>query len=253
MNRLSVIVVTKNEEFNIRACLESLKWVDELIVVDDMSTDRTAEIAKRYTKNIFLNETSGIFHRNRNLGIDRSTGDWLLSLDADEVISPELATEIREAINNLQKIGYYLPRKTHFLGQWIRGCGWWPGYTVRLFKRGVTSWPLGTHDTPVIKDKDKVGYLKNPINHYSYRDLRQYFKKFNFFTSRVAQEEYEKGVRVNKGNFLIYFLIRPLFSFFRKYFLWKGYREGFPGFFISFSSALVIFVTYAKLREKQQG
>jgi len=251
MDKLSVVVITRNEEKNIRGCLKSVKWADEIIVVDDMSSDGTVEICREYTKKIFLNDSKGGFHKNKNLGIEKTTGGWVLSLDADEIISPELAEEIKEAINNPGKIGYYIPRKNYFLGRWIRGCGWWPDRIIRLFKKGVTKWPLDIHDTPRIEEKNKVGYLRNSLIHYTYRSLNQYFEKFNRYTSRLAQEEFEKGIRIGKRNFLIYFLMKPLFWFLRKYLLWKGFRDGFRGLFISLSSALVIFVTYAKLWEIQ--
>ncbi len=252
MTKLSVVIITKNEEENIGDCLESVKWVDEIIVVDDMSRDRTVETCKGYTEKVFLNDSQGSFHKNKNLGIEKATGDWILSLDADERLSPESAKEIKAAINNPEKIGYYLPRKNYFLGKWIRGCGWWPDRIIRLFKKGVTKWPLNIHDTPKIEERNKVGYLRKPLIHYTYRSLNQYFEKFNRYTLRLAQEEYEKGIRINKRNFFIYFGVKPSFWFLRKYLLWKGFRDGFRGFFISLSSALTIFTTYAKLWEKQE-
>ena len=250
--KLSVVVITKNEEENIRDCLESVKWADEIVVVDDMSTDRTVEICRKYTKKIFPNNSGGSFHKNKNLGIEKATGDWILSLDADEIISPELAREIKKAISNPEKIGYCLRRKNYFLGRWIRGCGWWPDRIIRLFKKGVTRWPLDIHNTPRIEEKNKVGYLRNFLIHYTYQNFDQYFEKFNRYTSRLAHEEYEKGIRIGKRNFFIYFMLKPLFWFLRKYLLWKGFRDGFRGLFISLSSALVIFTTYAKLWEKQK-
>ena len=251
--KLSVVVITKNEEKDIRDCLESVKWADEIVVVDDLSNDGTVEICREYTKKAFSNDSQGSFHKNKNLGIEEATGDWILSLDADERVSPKLAKEIKEAINDPKKIGYYIPRKNYFLGKWIRGCGWWPDRIIRLFEKGATRWPLDIHDTPRIEQKNKVGYLRNSLIHYNYQNFNQYFEKFNRYTSRLAQEEFEKGIKVNKGNFTVYFLIKPLFWFLRKYLLWRGYRDGFRGFFISFSSALVIFTTYAKLWEKQKN
>ena len=255
MKKISVVIATKNEEKNIKKCLESVKWADEIIIVDDVSSDRTVDIAKHYTSKVFIQDSEGDFHKNKNLAIEKANGDWILSLDADEVITPELAYEIKEAIKNEKMLGYYLNRKNFFLGRWIRGCGWYPDYIIRLFRKGVTRWPLlaeDFHGTPQIADRERVGYLKNPILHYSYTSLNQYFEKFNFYTSCLAKQEYIHGVRLNKYNFFIYFLIKPIFWFLRKYFFWKGYRDGFRGFFISFSSALTIFITYVKLWELQK-
>jgi len=249
MNKLSVTIATKNEEENIAKCLESVKWADEIVIVDDNSTDKTVEIAKVFTKNIFMRDSFGDFHKNKNLAIEKATGEWILSLDADEIITPELSCEIQKAIKDKNKLGYYLNRKNYFLGRWIKGCGWYPNYIIRLFKKGTTKWPLEIHDVPQIADKKKVGYLKNPFIHYSYVSLTQYFEKFNLYTTNLSKEMLAKGVRISKRNFFIYFVAKPIFYFFRKYFLWGGYKDGFCGFFISFSSALTVFVMYAKLWE----
>lgn len=253
MIKLSVVIATRNEEKNIQECLESVKWADEIIIVDDMSTDKTVEICKKYTEKIFLNDSNGSFHKNKNFAIEKANGEWILSIDADEIIPIELSEEIKKAIQSPKMLAYYLNRKNYFIGKWIRGCGWYPDYIIRLFKKGVTRWPLNIHDVPKIEEKDKVSYLKNPFIHYSYGSLYQYFEKFNRYTSRLAQEEFEKGVRVNNKNFLLFFLIKPLFWFLKKYFLQKGWIDGFRGFFISFSSGLVIFTTYAKLWEIQNN
>jgi len=253
MIKLSVVIAARNEEKNIQKCLESVKWADEIVIVDDMSTDDTIEICKRYTKNIFISDSGGSFHKNKNLGIEKATGEWILSLDADEIIPKELSEEIKKSIQSSEISGYYLNRKNYFIGKWIRGCGWYPDYIIRLFKKGVTKWPLNIHDVPKIESKDKVSYLKNPFIHYSYSSLYQYFEKFNRYTSRLAQEEYEKGTKVSNKNFFLFFLIKPLFWFIRKYFLQRGWKDGFHGFFISFSSGLVVFTTYTKLWEIQNN
>ncbi|KPJ69458.1 hypothetical protein AMJ44_03835 [candidate division WOR-1 bacterium DG_54_3] len=249
MPEISVVIATKNEERNIRDCLESVKWADEIIIVDDASSDKTVEVCKVYTDKIFINDSKGSFHKNKNFGLEKAVGDWILSLDADERIPEDLSKEIRIAVKDERKVGYYISRKNFFLSKWIRGCGWYPDYIIRLFRKGVTKWPLEIHDVPMIKERDKVGYLRNSMIHISYTSLEQYFDKSTRYTTRLAQEEYEKGARITKTNFLILFLAKPLAWFFRKYFLMRGYRDGFRGFFISVSSALTIFMTYAKLWE----
>jgi glycosyltransferase involved in cell wall biosynthesis len=251
MIKLSVVIATKNEETNIQKCLESVKWADEIVIVDDISIDRTVEICRKYTEKVFINDSGGSFHKNKNLGIEKATGEWILSLDADEIIPIELSEEIKKAIQFSRMLGYYLNRKNYFIGKWIRGCGWYPNYIIRLFKKGVTKWPLNIHDVPKIESKNKVAYLKNPFIHYSYSSLYQYFEKFNRYTSRLAQEEYEKGIKLNKLNFILYFFVKPIFWVTKKYFLQRGWLDGLYGFFISMSSGLVIFVTYLKLLEIQ--
>ena len=207
MNKLSIVIATRNEERNIKNCLENVKWADEIIIVDDMSTDKTVEICKEYTQKIFLNDSGGSFHKNKNLAIEKASRGYMLSLDADEIVSPELAREVKKTIVNPSKIAYYIPRKNYFLDKWIKGCGWYPDYIIRLFKKGSTKWPLNIHDTPKIKAKNKVGYLQNPLIHYSYQDLNQYFEKFNRFTSITAQDSYRQGKKINKSRFLLYFFI----------------------------------------------
>ena len=250
--RLSVTIAAKNEENNLRRCLNAVKWADEIVVVDDMSSDKTAEICNEYNTVFSRNDSHGDFHKNKNLAIEKATGEWILSLDADEVITPELADEIREVIKSETMIAYYLNRRNFFLGKWIRGCGWYPDHIIRLFRKGVTRWPWQIHDIPKVKEKNRVGYLKNPLLHYSYVSLDQYLEKFSRYTSRVGLEYYAQGKRLKWYSFPAVFVIRPALIFLRKYFFLKGFRDGFRGLFISFSAASTEFVAYAKLWELQE-
>ena len=251
MEKLSVVIAAKNEERNIRACLESVKWADEIIIMDDLSSDRTAAIAREYTAKVFTNDTRGDFHINKNLGIEKASNEWILSLDADEIISGELAAEIRAAYSQ-NMLGYRLNRRNYFLGQWIKGCGWYPDRIIRLFRKGSARWYLGAegvHKTPQIADKSRVGILRNDFLHYSYYSLGQYFEKFNHYTSLVAKEFDAKRVNISGLNFPIHFCLRPLLLFFKKYVLLSGWKDGMRGFFISLSSGLVEFVSLCKLWE----
>ncbi len=125
---VAVTIATRNEEENIRSCLESVKWADEIVIVDDMSTDDTVAICREYTDKIIQHASRGSFHVNKNLAIDTATSEWILSLDADETVTPALQGELQKVIteNNGRFLGYYLCRKNYFLGKWIRGCGWFP-------------------------------------------------------------------------------------------------------------------------------
>lgn len=255
MPKLSVVLAVKNEEINIRACLEAVKWADEIIVVDDCSTDRTVEICREYTDKIIVNDTRGNFHENKNLGLASAGGDWMLSLDADEVVSPGLKEEIlaRLAAEPGGIDGFYLPRNNYFLGKHITGCGWSPDYIIRLFRKGAARWPLDIHDVPRLADERRAARLESPLIHHSYYSLAQYFEKFNRYTTKLAGEQREKGVRVSAKNFPALFFIKPAYWALRKYLLQKGFLDGFRGFLISLSSGLVIFVTYAKLWEIQEN
>jgi glycosyltransferase involved in cell wall biosynthesis len=249
MTELTVIIVVKNEEKTIRKCLENVRWAEEILVIDDFSTDRTAAICREYTEKVSLGEKGNCINDNRNLAAQQASGEWLLVLDADEIVSAELAAEIRKVIIIPEKLGYNISRKNHFLGKWIDGCGWWPDLSIRLYRKGSVKWPFEIHQTLKIKDKNKVGYLNNPIIHDSYQSFSQYFEKFNYYTSRLAMEEWTKGIRPSAVNFILYCLIKPAFYFFKKYFFMRGFKNGFRGLFISFSSALVVIVTFAKLWE----
>ncbi|MCM8800413.1 MAG: glycosyltransferase family 2 protein [Candidatus Omnitrophica bacterium] len=251
--RLSVVIAVKNEEKNIKRTLESVKWADEIVIVDDVSSDKTVEICRLYTPLVFIHDSQGDFHKNKNLGIEKAGGDWILSLDGDEVVSPELAMEIRSAIKNKDMLGYYINRKNFFLGKWIRGCGWYPDYIIRLFRKGITQWPISIviDDTPKIVDKTRVGYLKNHLLHYSYTSFEQYIDKLNLYSLGIAKQYYLHGVRLNRFNFFIYFFIKPIFVLLYKYIFLRGYKDGWRGLFISFASGLLLFITYAKLWEFQ--
>ena len=252
MNKLSVIIITKNEEANIRKCLDSVKWADEIVLVDQSSSDRTVEIAKEFTDKIFVTSEKLCCEPDRMFAISKATHEWILYLDADEQATPELEKEIRQVLSKPQEefSNYFIARKTYFLGKWIRNCGWYPAYVVRLFKKGSINFSSSIHHDGDLSGKP--GYLKANLSHYSYNTLAQYFEKFNRFTTVMAQDKYQKGKRFKRSNFLFYFLIHPFYAFIRKFFILKGFRDGFHGFFISFSSGLVIFVVYAKLWEIQQ-
>jgi glycosyltransferase involved in cell wall biosynthesis len=249
MIKLSVIIITRNEEKNIRNCLESVKWADEIVVVDQSSTDKTVDICKLYTDRVFIVEAKGYCEPDRMVAISKTRGEWILYIDTDERVSPELKNEILTTISSEMKGHncYYLPRKTHFLGRWIKGCGWYPGYVLRLFKKGTVIFSDRIHQDGTAKEE--CGCLRNDLIHLSYQNLEDYFEKFNRYTSRLAQEKYERSDQTSSLNFWVTCMFKPLFYFLRSYFLQKGWRDGFRGFFISFSSGLVIFVTYAKVWE----
>lgn len=250
---ISVVIATRNEERIIEDCLESVKWADEIVIVDDKSTDNTVNISKRYTKNIVSNDSNGSFHKNKNLGLEKASGDWILSLDADEIIPDELKDEIIETVSKSDNIdGYYINRRNYFLGKWVKGCMWSPDYILRLFRNGSAKWPLNIHDVPSIEDETKTDYLKNYFIHHSYYSMNQYFEKFNRYTTRLANEESEKGKTVTTFNILSLLIAKPIYWFLKKYIVKRGFLDGFRGLFISLSSACVIFMTYSKLWEIQE-
>jgi glycosyltransferase involved in cell wall biosynthesis len=173
---LSVTIVAKNEAANLPECLKSVYFADEIVVVDDCSTDDTVRIAERFGAKVISRNSAGNFHENKNLAIEKAKGDWILSLDADEIVTLQLADSIKSALISPKSEGYLVDRHNYFLGQWIRGCGWYPDHILRLFKKGKSRWPLEIHDTPKLQGGNrKAPLLEGPLIHDSYRSFEQYF------------------------------------------------------------------------------
>jgi glycosyltransferase involved in cell wall biosynthesis len=247
---LSVFMVVRNEETQIRECLETISWADEIVIIDQSSTDSTIEIAKEFTNKVFVTEPKGYCEPDRNIAIAKSSGKWIFYIDADERVTADLKDEILQiSKSDDSRPAYYVKRRNYFLGKWIKTCGWYPSPVLRLFKKGEVIFPNEIHRVP--QHKKEYGYLKNDLIHYSYNSLGEYFEKFNRYTTQLATEEFEVGKRITAFNFIPNFLIRPLYFFLSRYLYYKGYKDGFRGFFISFSSALTVFINKAKLWEMQ--
>lgn len=250
MSTLSVVVITKNEEANLGRCLESVAFADELIVVDSQSTDRTQEIARAHNAGLIVIEWEG-FGPAKQAGVDAATGDWILSIDADEELTGELAAEIKQVLSSAESAdGYYIGRRTNFLGRWIYHCGWYPDRVLRLFRRG-----RGRFDGAVVHEKvmvdGEVGRLNGELLHYSYRTLDEYLIKFNRYTTLGAEE----ALRAGKRSGWVQIVLKPLASFFSHYVVRQGFRDGLEGFLISVLSSGAVLVKYAKLRDlrRRQG
>jgi hypothetical protein len=179
--------------------------------------------------------------------------DWVFLLEADERVTKELVEEMLALVNDPEReeIGYYIPVKNHFLGKWIKGCGWYPSYILRLVKKGFVDFPPTVHSHGIANGR--CGYLKNDLIHLSYSSISQYLVKLDRYTEQMAKELYQNGVRISWYNIPLFFIVKPIYFFLYKY-LWKwGVKDGFYGFFISFSSGLTIFTAYAKVWERQVG
>lgn len=247
---ISAILIVRNEEKNIKGCLENLNWVDEIIVVDQSSTDTTTEICREFTDKVFVTENKGFCEPDRKFAEEKTKGDWIFYIDADERVSSELIEEIKNTVKSDKYDVYYIPRKNFFLGEWIKHCGWYPAYVPRLFRKGKVKFPDNIHND--IIPLGTVGYLKNDILHYSYVNLELYFEKFNRYTSQLAKEEFEKKRRINYFNLIWYFFVKPSISFFDKYFRKQGFLDGMRGLLISIFTFLTVFVQYIKLWEIQE-
>jgi glycosyltransferase involved in cell wall biosynthesis len=242
---ISICIICFNEEKNIRRCLESSKWADEIIVVDSISQDRTVEIAKEYTDKVYRRAWSG-FVDGKNFALSKATCEWVFSLDADEEIPDKLREEIREEINNeYARDGYSMPRLSFYQGRWIKHSGFYPDRQLKLFKRGKGLW-VGKRVHERVEVKGGVGQLKNDLLHYPYDGIISgQIQTIDAFSTLLAQDLYEQGRRFN--SFLL--LLRPPLKFLEVYLLRLGFLDGMAGFIIAVSSAYAVFVRYVKLRE----
>lgn len=248
MSSVSVIVITHNEEGNIRECLESVRWADEIIVVDSYSTDKTVAYARNYTRKIFKHQWEG-FGKTKNFALSKAKGEWVLSLDADERVTPELAREIQQIVRRNDSVysAYSAPRKAFFLGRWIKHCGWYPGRVVRLFKRSAAHFTEAqVHES--VRVSGSIGQLNNDILHFTDPNIYHYFEKYNRYTSLAAKDMAALGDRFSLSQLLF----RPAWTFFRMYILRAGFLDGIEGLILCTFSASYVFTKYAKLWELQR-
>lgn len=245
---ISVIMVVRNEEEQIRECLETVSWSDEIVIVDQSSTDSTINIAKEFTDKIFETPSKGYCEPDRNFAIEKASSIWIFYIDADERVSPELKNEILSIVKSDDpRSAYYVNRRNYFFGKWIKTCGWYPAPVLRLFKKEEVKFPDEIHQVPI--HKEEYGFLKNDLIHYSYNSLNEYFEKFNRYTTQIAKDEFKRGIRAKGFYFVVYMALKPIYIFFRKFIWLQGFKDGIRGFLISFSSSLTIFVSKIKLWE----
>ncbi|MCL4338810.1 glycosyltransferase family 2 protein [Patescibacteria group bacterium] len=261
MNKISVAIATYNEGKNISKCLESVKsWVDEIVIVDGTSTDDTVKIAKEFGASVISADNPDMFHINKQKAIDAcKSGNWILQLDADEVVSTDLKKEIIVAINNQQPIthslqsinGFWLPRKNFFLGRFFEKGGQYPDYTLRLYRKGKGKLPCkSVHEQAVVEGE--TAYLKNPLLHYPYPNFAHYLEHFNKYTDIFADELIDKKISISFSSIVSFMFIKPFLWFLLTFVRHKGFVDGFPGFVFSFFSALRYPVSYIKYWEKKK-
>jgi glycosyltransferase involved in cell wall biosynthesis len=241
MANLSVIIITKNEAANIRACLESVAWADEIIVVDSGSIDATVEICLELGAKVHVHDWPGFgIQKNRALGY--ATKDWVLSLDADERVTPELRAEIVAELAHPQAVGYEIPRLSSFCGCFIHHSGWHPDYVLRLFLRGSGCFTEAlVHETVLLEGT--MLRLKNSLLHYSYRDFDDVLNKLNRYSSAAAAMLRQRGKRGGLGVAVAH----GLWSFIRTYFLRAGFLDGREGFMLAVLNAEHSYYRYLKL------
>ncbi len=242
---LSVVILTKNEEQNIRACLESVAgWAGEIVVVDDESTDKTVDIASNYTGRIIIRKMD-VEGKHRNFAYSCAKNTWVLSLDADERVTEELKREIKETLSRHSEYnGFTIPRRNFIGDYWVKYGGWYPSPQLKLFKKDKFRYEeVGVHPRAFMDDP--CGHLKSDIIHYSYRNLEDFIAKLNNQTTREAQKWFNQ----NKPMRAVRFLWRTLDRFIRTYIGRRGYKDGFIGFVIAFNAAMYQVISYLKYQE----
>ncbi len=241
MASLSVIIITRNEAANIRACLESVAWADEIIVVDSGSDDDTVDICREFTPHVYVHDWPG-FGTQKNRALGYATADWVLSLDADERVTPELRTDIETAIHEGQADGFEIPRLSSFCGRFMRHSGWYPDYVVRLFRRGSARFSDDLVHERVLVD-GSTAQLDGMLLHYAYDDMEEVLYKVNQYSSAGAQMMQQRGRQAT----LTGAVLRGLWSFMRTYFLRAGFLDGREGFMLAVSNAEGTYYRYLKL------
>lgn len=247
---LSVVLATFNEEKNLSDCLSSVRGLaDEIIVVDGTSSDRTVEIAKRHNAKVFIVNNNPMFHINKQKAIDSATKDWILQLDADERVTPELAKEIQQKIENSDASGYWIPRKNWFLGRFLMKGGVYPDYTLRLYKRGKGRLPQkDVHEQATVNGS--TGYLREPLIHMADPSFKRYLFRFNRYTDFIADQYVSKKLAKNPLTMLEYMVGKPAFWFFWTSFRHKAVLDGWQGIVFSFFSSIRFAVSYKKYLQK---
>ncbi len=242
---ISLVVITLNEENNIARCLASVPFASDIVVVDSFSADRTVQIAESMGSRVFAEKWRG-FGPQKAFAVQQAKYDWVLSLDADEALSPESQQEILSRFSGLEEnVGYELPRKSWHLGRWIRFGGWFPDYQLRLFNRKNLNWSNdGLHEKVHAIHKDK---LKEPILHWVFESLSDQVLTNDKYSSLGAQNLEASGKRFS----LLKLIFKPWTKFIECYFIKRGFLDGLPGFIIAVGAAYSIFLRQAKLWELQ--
>ena len=246
MNKLSAVIITFNEERNIVRCIDSLQEiVDEIIVVDSFSTDKTIELCESKGVKVIQNKFEGHIQQ-KNFALQQAKNDWVISLDADEALTEELKKSIIEVLKNPTVKGYKFNRLTNYCGKWVRFCGWYPDTKLRIVNRNFAIWQgINPHDKLELTDGKKEGFLKGDLLHYSYYTKEDHYKQIEYFGKIAAQEAFKDGKRVNK----LFLVGKVIAQFVKSYVLKLGILDGITGLKISYRSA---YATYRKYKMLSQ-
>jgi glycosyltransferase involved in cell wall biosynthesis len=242
--KVSVTVITRNEAADVGAALASVSWADELIVVDSQSTDDTVAIARQYTDRVVVREWPG-YPAQKNFAASLASHDWILSLDADERVTPSLATEIQRMLEREpDHRGFQIPRVTWHLGRWIRTTDWYPDFQLRLYDRRAAQW-TGQYVHESLTVSGSVGRLREELQHFAYRDIADHLETIDRYTTYAARQMHEQGRRAG----CLQIAGHPPLAFLRNYLLKGGITDGVPGLVISAMNAYYVGLKFAKLWE----
>ena len=247
MPKVSVTVITLNESAHIAAALEAVSWADEIIVVDSFSTDGTADIARRYTDRVVARDWPGYVDQ-KNYAASIAQHDWVLSIDADERVTPALRREIRDLLSREPAArGYRVPRVTFHLGQWIRTTDWFPDDQLRLYDRRTSKW-TGQYVHESVRVDGPVARLTHELQHYAYRDIAHHLQTIDRYSSLAARQMHESGRRVGALGLIAH----PPLAFLRNYLARGGFRQGTTGLVVSACNSYYVLAKLAKLWELQR-
>jgi len=238
---LSVTVITKNEARQIAGALDSVSWADEIIVVDSRSDDATVEIARRYTNQVVVRDWPGYIDQ-KNYAASIASHDWILSLDADERVTPELASNIRALMaSEPSSAAFRIPRVSWHLGRWIRTTDWYPDYQTRLYDRRRAQW-TGKYVHEAVTVQGAIGQLRGELQHYPYRDIADHLETIDRYTTYAARQMQESGRQAGFADVALH----PPLAFLRNYIAKGGIRDGVPGFIISALNSYYVMLKFAK-------
>ena len=247
-NQLSVVISVFNGEKELDDCLRSVSFADEIVIVNNSSTDKTEDVVRKYTDKIFTRPNNPMLNINKNFGFSKATGEWILCLDADERVTPELKKEIQSTINNQQSTinGFWIPRKNIIFGKWIEHTGWYPDHQLRLFRNGEGKFPE-KHVHEMIKVIGEMDYLKSNLLHYNYTTVSQFLTKLNIYVSNEAEQLLSNGYKFMWQDAIRF----PVKEFLSRFFAREGYKDGLHGLVLSLLMAFYHLLIFATIWEKK--
>ena len=240
---IAAVIIAKNEEKRIIPCLESVKWCDEIVVVDDMSSDDTHSICRRFRAEVIAHPLNEDYGMQRNIGIDHSNSDWILQLDADERVSPELKRYIKEILStNNGTTAYKIYRKNHFLGKFMKYGGWYEKQ-IKLFRKGKARYIGTIHEQ--LKVDGRIGELKSYVEHYAFTSISEFIQRQIYYAGIEAKVLHQKGDDMGVRKIRYHIMIKPIKLFFKLFIRKQGVRDGMHGFIFSILNAWRHFVIWA--------